>query len=233
MNAMNTPNLKFNSQLVAPVVAIPPVLGDVTNIALHRQRVVKRKLEEPLAITDDDVANAVIAEHAVSVLSLFAEVGPNSNPNPFAAFSYSYSYFLFKTQVVQNVSGAQVAPPWFAPAIAAALAPLQDGIATLQNDVTAIRADMANLTARSYNALSVADTDPLLPVVVGGVPPANFPVTIAALRSLSGAPLHNLETYYGLPHDQILARRRFRLAKRLGINVPLLRQLAVSEELFK
>lgn len=69
MNAMNTPTLQFNYPLVAPVVTIPPVLGDVANIALHRQRVVKRKLEEPLAISDDDVANVIIAEHAVSVFS--------------------------------------------------------------------------------------------------------------------------------------------------------------------
>eukprot|EP01033_Poteriospumella_lacustris_P012506 gene12506-8941_t len=208
MNAMNTPTLQFNYPLVAPVVTIPPVLGDVANIALHRQRVVKRKLEEPLAISDDDVANVIIAEHAV----------------------------------VQNVGGAQVAPPWFAPAMAAALenalAPLQVGIATLQKDVTAIRADVAtlqtdvvNLTARSNNSLSVADTDPLLPVAVGGVPPANFPADIAALRSLSGAPLHDLEDYYGLPHDHSEGRRRFRLAKKLGVQVPLVRQMTVPEEL--
>lgn len=170
-------------------------------------------------------------EHAVSLYSLFVDVDPNSNPNPFA-FSYSNSSsFLSKTQVVQNVGEAQVAPPWFAPAMAAALAPLQAGIAAIQADVTAIRADMVNLAARSDNALSVVNTDPLQPVVVGGVPPANFPADIAALRSLSGAPLHDLEDYYGLPHDHSEGRRRFRLAKKLGVQVPLVRQMTVPEEL--
>jgi hypothetical protein len=48
----------------------PPVLRDITNIAMHRLRAGKRKLEDASCVTDNEFANMIILEHEVSFLSI-------------------------------------------------------------------------------------------------------------------------------------------------------------------
>lgn len=68
--AMNPPNLQVNSTYVAPTVTSPLALSDVSNVAMYRSRVVKRKFDDPAAISDDDVAKVIIAEHTVRINSI-------------------------------------------------------------------------------------------------------------------------------------------------------------------
>lgn len=53
-------------QQPAPVAALPPTLADITNIVMHRERALKRKREDPIAVPDQVISNIVIQEHLVS-----------------------------------------------------------------------------------------------------------------------------------------------------------------------
>jgi hypothetical protein len=73
------------------------------------------------------------------------------------------------------------------------------------------------------NIASVYDTDAIVPPRLGALPPpAVAPLTVAALTSLSAPALHELETYYELPHTGSMATRRRRIARKYGVCIPYL-----------
>jgi hypothetical protein len=53
----------------APVLSSPRTLRDISNIAAHRQSMLKRKVSSPdNANTDDEVGKIIIEEHKVTLL---------------------------------------------------------------------------------------------------------------------------------------------------------------------
>lgn len=111
------------------------------------------------------------------------------------------------TQLVQSVAGDAVAPPWFAGAMAAALAPIESRL--------------QNVEIKLHNVLAVDDEDEIRPPKCGPHDPAvDFPTTVRGIRELTvGGLLSRIETYYQLPHTGTLEARRKRVAKTYGFRI--------------
>ena len=124
--------------------------------------------------------------------------------------------------MIQRFSGEHIAPPWFAPAmaaaLAAALAPLE--ARGIQTEARAILAE-----ARVFNALATREEDtiiaPIIPPAVAA--PPGFPNTVLALRSLADnnclacMDAYNLVLAVGV-QNTVVEKRRL-LARFLGLRL--------------
>ena len=119
----------------------------------------KRRKIDPVTVTVQDVVNATVNEHSVR-----SKISISIVP---------FEFFYFWKQVIQRFSGEHIAPPWFAAAMAVALAPIE--------------ARTILTEARVFNALATREEDiikaPIIPPLVAA--PVGFPATVLALRSLS------------------------------------------------
>lgn len=115
---------------------------------------------------------------------------------------------LYENQCAQAVGGVAAAPPWFGPAMAAALAPLNAAIAPLN-------AAIASLNARLQNLSVTAEDDALAPIpTAAGVPPPGvFPASLSDLFQMGGANLGAIEAFYGLGGGGTVSQRRQRIKR--------------------
>jgi hypothetical protein len=95
-------------------------------------------------------------------------------------------------------------PPWFGPALAAALAaalqPIQDQLNNFENN---FGARMDNIEARQFNSMARDPMDPLRVLTnKAGVAFADFPPTFMALMNLTGDQLNALLNHYGLDAEE-------------------------------
>jgi hypothetical protein len=197
------------------------VLMDVTNAQKETESRKWAQYKNHDHVTEDEMAAAIVREHAVVA-----------------------------SHASQAYAGAG-APAWFAPAMANALAPVTtqlNNLTTQQNNLTTqlnnltthqnnLTTQLNNLTtqlndlrgdlrhaesravSRSYNS-SINTNDTRLEILVGnnGVIPANFPADITALRGLSALHVNGLLTAYGQNLVGTVEERRRRLATFIGAN---------------
>jgi hypothetical protein len=191
---MNNPHASL-ATLVLPVPQNPPGLADIANIVHHRERVAKRKLDDPTAVSDELFGSIMVEQHRVKLDSHFI--------------------FLFHVELIMNnfiqiinaVAAPEIAPAWFTNALAAALAPLN--------------AKIDNMSTRMGNLGCCKNDDvvtPPTPTPEGNNPlPPNAPTTIGQLKALTGADLTVMENYYGLAHDGTEGQRRNFIMRKYGI----------------
>jgi hypothetical protein len=125
-------------------------------------------------------------------------------------------FFYFWKQAIQRFSGEHIAPPWFAAAMAAALAPLEARM--IPTEARTIR-----IEARVFNALATLEEDtimaPIIPPLVAA--PLGFPTTVLELRSLSNNNCNVCMTAYDLilaeGVQNTVAEKRRLLARFLGV----------------
>jgi hypothetical protein len=176
------------------------VLTDVTNAQKETRSRKRVRCNNHNHVNEDEMAAAIIREHAVVA-----------------------------SHASQAYAGAG-APAWFAPAMANALAPVmtqQNNLMTQQNNLMTqqnvlrdeLRHAESRAVLRSYNS-SISTNDTRLEILVGnnGVIPANFPADITALRGLTAARVDGVLTAYGQNLVGTVEERRRRLAKFIGAN---------------
>lgn len=108
------------------------------------------------------------------------------------------------------VAAANDAPPWFGPAMAQALAPVNAQMAN-------INAQLANINARQMNSTALSLDDVLHPIQdAAGAVPANFPASLRAFGNLTPLQMRNMLQFYGLPGNPAPTRES-RLKQFMGI----------------
>jgi hypothetical protein len=124
-------------------------------------------------------------------------------------------------QVLEEFSGENVAPAWFAPAwFAPALAPaLATALQPLRNDIRIMRNDIKIISTKLSNRLMSVDEDTVIPPPHGNAPdPVGFPSTMLGLRTLETGPyLIEIENYYGLQHTGSLPTRKRKVFHAYGL----------------
>ena len=132
-------------------------------------------------------------------------------------------FFYFWKQVIQRFSGEHIAPPWFAAAMAAALAPLEARTILIEARTIRTEARTIRTEARLFNALATREEDtimaPIIPPLVAA--PLGFPTTVLELRSLSNNNCNVCMTAYDLilaeGVQNTVAEKRRLLARFLGV----------------
>ena len=125
--------------------------------------------------------------------------------------------------MIQRFSGEHIAPPWFAAAMVAALAPLEARMIRTEERTIRTEARTILTEARVFNALATREEDiikaPIIPPLVAA--PVGFPTTVLALRSLSNNNCNVCMTAYNLVLAEgvqnTVAEKRRLLARFLGV----------------
>ena len=102
-----------------------------------------------------------------------------------------------------------MAPPWATDVI--------DRLTNIERTMENIEIKMENIEIKMANSLAIFDDDAVVPPKRGNAEPLeDFPSTIGQLKSITANDINNVETYYGLSHQGLIADRRKRLAKAYG-----------------
>jgi hypothetical protein len=124
---------------------------------------------------------------------------------------------LLEHRLIAQFSGTANAPPWF-DAFAGALTLRLDGI---EQRLVGIEQRLVGIEQSLFNGSAIYVGDEIRPPQRGDNPaPANFPVTVQALRDLQVGPLlTEIENYYALNHGGARAARKNRIRRVYGIGV--------------
>ena len=110
-------------------------------------------------------------------------------------------------QVIQNFSNVEAPPPWFAPALAAALAPMAAAITRLENRLV-----------QSMNGSALYPED-FLTAPVSPAEPLEFPKTCQDLRNMTLEHCNVMIATYSIvvADNDDLAQKRSKIATFLGV----------------
>jgi hypothetical protein len=128
---------------------------------------------------------------------------------------------LLEHRLIAQFTGTAHAPPWFA-TFEGALTLRLDGIEQrIEQRLVGIEQRMVGIEQRLFNGSALDVGDAIHPPQRGDNPaPANFPVTVQALRDLQVGPLlTEIENYYALNHGGAKAARKNRIRRVYGIGV--------------
>ena len=110
-------------------------------------------------------------------------------------------------QVIQTYSNVEAPPPWFAPALAAALAPMAAAITRLENRLI-----------QSMNGSAIHSSD-FLTAPVSPAQPAEFPRTCGELTTMTLEDCNVIIATYNIivADNDELAQKRSKIAAFLGV----------------
>jgi hypothetical protein len=121
-------------------------------------------------------------------------------------------------QVVAKFCGGDVAPPWFGPALQAAL---QAALQPLRDDIARLSTNVSRLSIKVNNGTMQLDEDAIEAPPYGNNPaPNHFPTRILTLRNLVvGQTLTDIENFYELVHTGTLLVRKRRVNLAYGVRI--------------
>ena len=138
-------------------------------------------------------------------------------------------------QVIQTYSNIEAPPPWFAPALAAALAPMEAAIASMVATIAPMAATIAPMAAaiapmvasitrlenrliQSMNGSAMHSSDFLI-APVSPVQPAEFPRTCGELMTMTLDDCNVIIATYNIivADNDELAQKRSKIAAFLGV----------------
>lgn len=124
-------------------------------------------------------------------------------------------------QVIQTYSNVEAPPPWFAPALAAALAPMEAAIATMAATIAPMAAAITRLENRlvqSMNGSAMHSSD-FLTAPVSPAQPAEFPRTCGELTTMTLEDCNVIIATYNIivADNDELAQKRSKIAAFLGV----------------
>jgi hypothetical protein len=160
--------------------------------------------QNPLVL--NDISNAAMYAHGVKKRKLQDTTAITDDDVSNAALEEYH-------RIAQFAGTATNAPPWFG-----AFAGTLEGI---ERRLDGIERRLDGIERRQFNGTATAVGDEIRPPQRGDNPaPANFPVTVQALRDLQIGPLlTEIENYYALNHGGAIAARISRIRRIYGIGV--------------
>jgi hypothetical protein len=116
---------------------------------------------------------------------------------------------------IADVAGV---PPWFGPAMTAALQPVQDQLNNVQAQMNNVQAQMNNVEARQFNSVAIDPFDALRSLTnQDGLALLNFPDTLHSLNDLNGVEMTAFLNHYGLSNRGSNQEKRRRIKKFIGV----------------
>ena len=118
-------------------------------------------------------------------------------------------------------------PPWFVPAMAASLVPIQGQLNNIQGQLNNIQGQLNNIEARQVNMeacqvnMVASDAqDPLRPLSnAAGIVYPNFPNTYAQLNRMNGGQMTNFLNHYALAVGGNNVAKMHRIKKFIGLRI--------------
>jgi hypothetical protein len=151
--------------ILPPIPGNPVVLEDVISAIAYRKNVSKRREINQEAVPNAEIVQAMIAERQVSYfLSFFFYCRCYFLPFYLLCLTFHSSFhFLYQHQIFERFAGNEMAPNWFAPAMAQAMTPVVQQYQQMQGSLNQMQESLNVFNLQSMIAFNRSVMHPSFP----------------------------------------------------------------------